>query len=425
MMGYALLLSLLGGAAAQYAYCAANHASCRESQCCQSHPAYTCYEKGVLYAECMPVGTCRARWPKPLSAGGSTEESDTGTCVELKPRYAAPPTAPTVFRGSSLCAANHANCFDSHCCQSPRLYSCYQKGEFYAACLPKGTCEALWPNSSCEVLKLPPPPPPPSPPPPPPHKQHEDALTPFVASGSEYCGDDHEDCSQYGCCRSPRRMKCYRKGPHYAACIPIGTCKELWGEEALCDELALPQPPPPPYKLSDHQEPEADEACTANHEDCSRTHCCLSHRAFACYEKGPHYAMCLKKGTCREHWPTPADGSCKLLAREREGEPAASGSNNLALLLLVIGSAAIGYGLWKQCCATSTIPIDFPDDGTGFDPEDDLELEHEMSKKKKKDKKERKKTKHGSKGEDIEMMIAAEDGEGKKRKEKKEKKARA
>eukprot|EP00966_Prymnesium_polylepis_P216244 5006031-Prymnesium_polylepis.1 len=168
-------------------------------------------------------------------------------------KYVAPPAPPFIVQGSANCAANHGNCLDSHCCQSPKMYSCYSKGDFYAACLPTGTCEQLWPTGSCEVLKvrrantllhscsftsthinacavnsraqLPAPPPPPHPPPPPPHKS---SFHPFVAMGSDYCAPDFEECSTFGCCRSPKKMSCYRKGPHYAACIPIGSCQTRW-----------------------------------------------------------------------------------------------------------------------------------------------------------------------------------------------------
>ena len=66
------------------AECADNHASCRDSGCCKSNKLYACYEKGPLYAECMPKGTCRNRWPNQLTPGESWPDSKTGTCLELE-----------------------------------------------------------------------------------------------------------------------------------------------------------------------------------------------------------------------------------------------------------------------------------------------------------------------------------------------------
>jgi hypothetical protein len=164
--------------------CSDNFQDCHSSMCCSSNKGFACYEKGPLFALCLPVGKCRDHWPAELIAGTPNPSPEMATCNVLEvhttthlppvllptaPRfnsrhhvpvqrpYVAPPTPPTIYKGSGVCGANFNSCFDSHCCISAKTFACYEKGPHYASCLPIGKCRQNWKtmdDGTCTLLEV-------------------------------------------------------------------------------------------------------------------------------------------------------------------------------------------------------------------------------------------------------------------------------
>jgi len=140
---------------------------------------------------------------------------------------------------------------------------------------------------------------------------------------------------------------------------------------------------------------------------------------FACYEKGPFFALCMHKDTCRDRWPTPELGTCKLLTKstgkangggaQTEAEGGGWLGTLFVITFLLAGAGALSYGAWKFFGASSMEDVDDDlEDDFDDDEEEESQSQKKEKKKKKKEKKEKKK-KTKEKGEDFEMMRVGDD----------------
>ena len=163
-------------------------------------------------------------------------------------------------RVAAECGSEYGNCYDSHCCISGNFGCKRRTGRPYAQCrpLPGGICE------------------------------EEEG---WECPGWELCGEKYQPCLSTKCCKD-NGFGCYRKPEaDYAQCRPIASmsgCTDT--PDWLC----------PGWEL-----------CSDPYQECTTTHCCSDHR-FVCYEKGPHFAQCLKRGTC----VAGRDGTCVEASNE-------------------------------------------------------------------------------------------------------------
>lgn len=160
----------------------------------------------------------------------------------------------------SACAGPYGDCYNSTCCTSGN-FGCKRKmGKHFAQCrpMPQGAC------------------------------QEEDG---WECPGWELCTEKYQPCLSSKCCKD-QGFGCFRRAEaEYAQCRPLpaqGMCADT--ADWLC----------PGWELCS----DASQACTA-------THCC-SDRRFACYQKHPHYAQCMRRGTCEAG----RDGDCEELNME-------------------------------------------------------------------------------------------------------------
>ena len=97
----------------------------------------------------------------------------------------------------------------------------------------------------------------------------------WLCPGWELCSDAHNDCTSTHCC-ADRRFACYQKRPHYAQCMPRGSCTP--GVDGLCQETA--------NELGQ---------CSAPYHDCHLTGCCQRGEDH-CFLKNEFYGQC--RPTC-------------------------------------------------------------------------------------------------------------------------------
>ena len=169
--------------------------------------------------------------------------------------------AALLFASSSAvhaCADIYGDCFNSTCCKSGN-FGCKRKlGKQFAQCRPM-------PDGQCN---------------------HEDG---WECPGWELCSDRMQGCLNSKCCKDPA-YGCFRRAHNqYAQCRPLPTpCTD--STEWLC----------PGWEL-----------CSDNFQTCANTHCCADQN-FACYQKRPHVAQCMRRGTC----VAGRDGDCVELTSE-------------------------------------------------------------------------------------------------------------
>mmetsp|Transcript_9362 Transcript_9362/g.21081 ORF Transcript_9362/g.21081 Transcript_9362/m.21081 type:complete len:254 (-) Transcript_9362:646-1407(-) len=241
-----------------------------------------------------------------------------------------------------------------------------------------------------------------------------------------------------GCCRSPHRMTCYRKGAFYAKCMPTNTCDKSDGWS--CEVVSLPPPPPPPSPSPrppppPHKgiktwisPPPPPGECGENFQSCIESKCCKSSHLFSCYERGPSFAMCLHKDKCRDRW-SESEGTCKVLkppvvslnAEGRESDDGDSGAGlGLAVFFLLVGLGALGFGVWRFVGGGALPEDETAEEMDEFDDPTDNDLEDMAGDledpEPKKDKKKKKKTTG-----DVEDADVALNGESKKKKKSKKK----
>lgn len=153
------------------------------------------------------------------------------------------------------CAGAYGDCYNSTCCTSGN-FGCKRKvGKHFAMCrpMPQGRCT------------------------------HEDG---WECPGWELCTERYGTCITSKCCKDPG-FGCFRRAQaEHAQCRPLasqGTCMDT--EDWLCPGW---------------------EMCSDAFQACTSTHCCADRR-FACYQKRPHFAQCMRRGSC----VAGRDGDCE------------------------------------------------------------------------------------------------------------------
>lgn len=199
--------------------CSPDWQECTSTKCCTT-PGFTCFEKSPTFARCMRV--C----PDP----GSAEQQSFSCAIHDRNQIDTQQLLPH-RHGSShqTCSPNRGECTVSGCCENPG-YTCYERGEHYAMCLPGGECRSFWPEStgaSCSVR----------------------------ARQSE-CAAAGGDCSQSNCC-SAEGYTCFQRDAisHEAKCMRgcHSDGEGLSGWECNVIDIhtrpppAPPAPPPGPY----------------------------------------------------------------------------------------------------------------------------------------------------------------------------------
>lgn len=210
--------------------CSADWQECTASKCCAS-PGFTCFEKSDGYARCLrecPDPASPPEWQRQYSCRiHDKAQVDTR---QLLPQHHS--------RSQSTCSPNHGECTVAGCCASPG-YSCYEHGPHFAMCLPTGTCETFWPNTS--------------------------HATCAVKERKNECAGPSGDCSQSTCCSDPG-YKCFQKDSvsHEARCMrgcsSYGEGLEGW-ECNLIDKNINPPPAPPPPPPQPYYRPTYDTTC--------------------------------------------------------------------------------------------------------------------------------------------------------------------
>lgn len=118
--------------------------------------------------------------------------------------------------------------------------------------------------------------------------QQEDG---WLCPGWQDCTERYGTCLESKCCKD-NGFGCFRRPQaDYAQCKPLptgGMCTDT--NDWLCPGW---------------------EMCSDAFHECTSTHCCADRR-FACYQKRPHFAQCMRRGSC-----TPGvDGSCEEASNE-------------------------------------------------------------------------------------------------------------
>jgi len=223
---------------------------CFATGCC-ADPTLACYKRlapSKNHAECLPRQT---------------------TCINSE-EWLCP--------GWEHCSERGEACMSSRCCKDSS-HQCYQKNEHFAQCLPKGECLGLKDADTnvpwlCSVLREP-----------------------------AFCSDNWAECTSSKCCNDPA-YTCYEKNAGFSKCMR--TCPDPASSETFTCAL--------------HDREQRDKAafiatlpksttCSGKHEECTVGGCCAD-EGFHCYDKGPHFAMCLREIECATFWSDHPD--CKI-----------------------------------------------------------------------------------------------------------------
>lgn len=107
----------------------------------------------------------------------------------------------------------------------------------------------------------------------------------WLCPGWEQCTERYGTCLSTKCCKDPG-FGCFRRPQaDHAQCRPLaqGACTDT--DDWLCPGW---------------------EMCSDPFQACTNTHCCADKR-FVCYSKRPHFAQCLRRGSCKKG----VDGDCE------------------------------------------------------------------------------------------------------------------
>jgi hypothetical protein len=273
--------------------CSASWRECTASRCCESD-GFTCYGKSDSFARCLQTGLCPDPHA-PDAASYSCVIHDKNHKALPPPPPAPKPHPPFAARhpnppppAPAFCATGRQECIKSRCCVDD-AHTCYQKGEHHAECMPTGKCRDVWPSAdeaSCEVVE-------------------EDTS----------CTGKGGDCASTGCCLEDSQ-RCYMKDRFLSrcmhGCVPTGA---LTGWSCVLHEKVRER------TSTEAQVVRMDTPCSAHLSECTDTRCCQD-ATDVCYEHGPHFAMCLVEGQCREMWDEDV-GTCNV--REASYECAGKG----------------------------------------------------------------------------------------------------
>ena len=215
--------------------CADDYNACTDSPCCKSE-GFGCFKRpDKPYAQCRPM---------PSAPAVCTDDSS------------------WMCPGWELCGARFDDCVQTNCCQSTQD-RCYAKSDSYAQCIEAGTCvdKVGRDGAPWQCTELVP---------------------------AQQCSQSWQDCGSSRCCVAGG-FHCYKHSDRYAQCMdtceqtPSILCKAH--DKGLSARAAAPPSAAPPAQCSDAM------------AECTHSRCCAK-SDFRCYQKGAHFAQCLRAGSC-------------------------------------------------------------------------------------------------------------------------------
>ena len=231
----------LFGVASVLAECVDDYGTCTDSPCCKTE-GFGCFKRpDKPYAQCRPM---------PAPPAVCTDSGD------------------WMCPGWELCGERFDDCVMTRCCQSTKD-RCYSKSGIYAQCLEADTCVdkvgkdgARW---ECTEL-----------------------------SPTQHCAQNWKECGSSRCCVTDG-FHCYQHNDRYAQCMDTCDqtasilCKEH--DKGLSARAAAPPSAAPPSE------------CSGAMGECTHSRCCAKDD-FSCYQKGDHFAQCLRARSLKSYLPS-------------------------------------------------------------------------------------------------------------------------